>query len=140
MFGAQFNGIILGVALLATPAASNKTGSGDPGGRFGQAWKNDLNRREQQALRDRQIIKQLESRIHAKNTPMQAVESQAMEKIGLTPAGVVIHFKSGGVYHYAGVKQEEVNRLTSAESKGGHFSKHIRPHFEAVKIGQAKKN
>lgn len=47
---------------------------------------------------------------------------------------LAVEFKSGGVYHYAGVSQEHADALAGAESVGAHFAANIRGQFDHKKI------
>lgn len=68
------------------------------------------------------------------NTPiaMQPVQSSNIDSVGFQegpPAVLQIKFKGGGVYQYRGpdkVVKGHYEALMAAESKGSHFTAHIR--------------
>ena len=46
---------------------------------------------------------------------------------------LAIKFKSGGLYHYAGVSQEAYDSLVKAKSLGKHFAANVRGKFKHTK-------
>ena len=68
---------------------------------------------------------------------MIPVESEAISHVGYDPTSATmrIRFKHGGTYEYGNVHPDKHQGLISAESIGGHFQKHIRPHHVGVKVG-----
>lgn len=65
--------------------------------------------------------------------PMQSVESSNIAAVGFEggpPAILQISFKGGGVYQYTSdddtVVQEHFTEIMKAESKGRHFTAHVR--------------
>lgn len=66
---------------------------------------------------------------------MIPVESSNIDAVGHDPATqtLAIRFKSGLVYHYAGVSAEAHKALVEAKSIGGHFAQFIRPSYVATK-------
>ena len=60
--------------------------------------------------------------------PLQRVESSALHSIGYDADTKTLHvrFHSGGAtYEYADISQAQYDALMAAESKGGHFRRHI---------------
>jgi len=47
---------------------------------------------------------------------------------------LAVKFKNGGVYHYAGVSQEDYDTLVKSKSLGGHFAANVRAKFRHEKI------
>jgi KTSC domain len=63
---------------------------------------------------------------------MKEVKSSQIEAIGYDDATstLAIRFKCGSVYHYNYVPQNLFDELSSAESVGSFFGKHIKPHAD----------
>ncbi|MGC4152197.1 MAG: KTSC domain-containing protein [Propionicimonas sp.] len=59
------------------------------------------------------------------------VESSAIEKVGYEPSELtlVVMFKGGALYRYAGVPQHLYDQLLTAESKGSFVNRRIKPNF-----------
>ena len=68
---------------------------------------------------------------------MDAVESSQIHSIGYSPelTKLAVRFKNKAgaptsLYHYSNVKEGDFEALRTAESKGSHFYKHIKPYPE----------
>ncbi len=68
------------------------------------------------------------------------VSSSHIESIGYDAPTRQLHvkFSNGNTHMYGGVTPEQHQDLMLADSKGGHFQKHIRPHHEGVKLTEGK--
>ena len=67
---------------------------------------------------------------------MHPVESSGIKAIGHDPATntMRVQFNGGRTYEYSGVTAEHHKALISADSIGGHFSRHVRDKFEHTRI------
>jgi len=68
-----------------------------------------------------------------------AVENSSLFKsVGYDPASetLEVEFSRGAIYQYSGVTAQDWNEFCRAESKGKHFSEHIRGKFEHQQIQQ----
>lgn len=70
------------------------------------------------------------------NLALRQVTSSNVKAVGFHPetGTLVVEFKSGSKYAYHGVTDVQAKALEGAESVGGHFAKHIRPHFVGVPL------
>ncbi len=68
----------------------------------------------------------------------KTVDSSNIASIGYDAETATMHveFHSGRVYEYADVPAEEHANLLAAPSVGGHFSKHIRPHYSGRQLNK----
>lgn len=71
---------------------------------------------------------------------MTPVTSSNIASVGHDPETktLAVQFRSGLVYHYAGVSAEAHKALIEAKSIGGHFAQFIRPHYVATKQPEPK--
>jgi hypothetical protein len=67
---------------------------------------------------------------------MKPVKSSNVKEYGYDPATrkLRIAFLSGGVYDHSDVSPSEHEAFAAAESKGGHYHKHIRGKFAHSKV------
>ncbi len=67
-------------------------------------------------------------------TPIEG--SSTIEAQGYDPASqtLAIRFKSGGVYHYAGIPPDLAEEFQSADSPGSFHARNIRGAYEHVKL------
>lgn len=72
-----------------------------------------------------------------------AVASSQLNAIGYTPSDEVLTIqfptkgdRPGGVYQYAGVKQETFDAFNAAESKGSFFGQHIKGRERGIPLYQ----
>jgi hypothetical protein len=67
---------------------------------------------------------------------MIPVESSNIAAIGYDAASrqLVVDFKSGGRWAYAGLSAESFGEMRRAESVGSFFARNIKPNFPGVKI------
>ena len=68
---------------------------------------------------------------------MESVEgSSNVDQVGYDPESKVLRvkFKSGGTYDCQDMSSEEHHAFMSADSKGGHFARHIKGHKEVSKL------
>jgi hypothetical protein len=65
-----------------------------------------------------------------------SVTSKFCKSIGYDAEVFVLEVElhNGAVYQYPGVTPKEYADLVAAESKGGHFLKHIKPAHEGVRV------
>lgn len=85
-----------------------------------------------------------------KMIPLISVESSQMEAIGHDPDTntLAIRFKGhggrpGSLYHYQNVTADDFAAFQSAESKGSHFIRNIKPHtdkYPFARIDEPKKD
>lgn len=62
------------------------------------------------------------------------VTSKMLHAVGFTGTHIAVQFKPNGpVYHYP-ADQATYDAFSSAESKGAHFAKHIRPIGHSHKV------
>jgi hypothetical protein len=68
--------------------------------------------------------------------PRTPVVSSNVVSVGYDPATLtlVVEFRGGSVYAYAGVPEIVHGELMKAPSVGSFFATRIRPHFEATKV------
>lgn len=66
---------------------------------------------------------------------MTPVESSSIAAIDHDPDSntLMVEFKTGQTYHYAGVPASAHAALMASKSKGMHFQAHIRGKFDAVR-------
>lgn len=66
----------------------------------------------------------------------QPVDSSNIAEIGYDPDKLVLAvlFKSGDLWHYAGVPLDIAAKLAGAESKGKFYGAHVRSKFTAAKM------
>ncbi|MCL5743772.1 MAG: KTSC domain-containing protein [Acidobacteria bacterium] len=59
---------------------------------------------------------------------MQPIESESIESLGYDAASKTLHvqFRNGGKYKHLNVSRKDYDALMAADSKGSHFSHHIR--------------
>lgn len=64
------------------------------------------------------------------------IESSNIAAIGYDPAAkkLRVQFKGGGLYEYYDVPAAAHEKFMAAESKGGHFAKHIRGEYDTKKL------
>jgi len=67
-----------------------------------------------------------------------AVTSSNIVSVGYDQATQVleVEFRSGGIYRYTGVTQEQHQELMAAPSIGSHYHAHIKNKFPAEKVEQ----
>ncbi|HEY6766644.1 MAG TPA: KTSC domain-containing protein [Candidatus Sulfotelmatobacter sp.] len=67
---------------------------------------------------------------------MKKVHSSHLRAVGYDPAVRTLHveFNNGDVYEYKGVPREFHSTLSSADSTGAFFSKHVKPYFVGRRI------
>ena len=67
---------------------------------------------------------------------MEPVTSSNLDAAGYDPQRKIlaVQFKSGMIYHYAGVEPDLAFELYAAESKGRFYSAHIRGKFSAQRM------
>lgn len=66
---------------------------------------------------------------------LTAVESSNISHIGWHDGKAWVRFKSGGIYHYAGVPKELHDQFMKADSKGRFFKDNILNKYQHQKIG-----
>jgi KTSC domain len=66
---------------------------------------------------------------------LKPVKSSNVDGFHYDPASGSLHvkFKTGKTYEYTGVKPQDVEALTKADSFGSHMSKHIIPKFKVAR-------
>jgi len=64
---------------------------------------------------------------------MQEVKSSNISHIEHKGTTLTVRFKSGATWHYADVPAHVHHELVNAESIGGYFARHIRPHYKGTK-------
>lgn len=64
------------------------------------------------------------------------IDSSNLKSVGYDPETKIleIEFKSGRVYQYSGVPEEEYDNLLNAESAGSYFAKTIRPTYSCEQV------
>ncbi len=72
----------------------------------------------------------------AQHIPLEPVQSSNIAAVGFDqPKGLLaVQFKTGHIYHYAGVSETDYAQLVDAPSKGKHFGTHIRSKFQGEKM------
>jgi hypothetical protein len=68
--------------------------------------------------------------------PREAVDSSSIAALGYDVKRqiVAVEFKSGAIFHYAGVDQDAMLAFYTAPSKGKHYAAHIRGKFTGQKM------
>jgi hypothetical protein len=72
----------------------------------------------------------------AEKIPLEAVTSSNLAAIGYDPQKKIlaVQFRSGAIFHYAGVSLETATAFYAAESKGKHFAHAIRGLYQGEKM------
>lgn len=72
----------------------------------------------------------------AEKIPLVPVTSSNLAAIGYNPAKQIlaVEFKSGAIFHYAGVTPALRMNLMAAESRGSFFAREIRGKFQGEKM------
>jgi len=67
---------------------------------------------------------------------MIPVESSQIQSIGYDPATktLLVNFKRGGIYSYAGVPQEVFDAFLAAESKGKFLGREIKGKYPFIRL------
>ena len=65
---------------------------------------------------------------------MIEVKSSAIRGVHMGPEGLEVTFTSGKCYRYAGVTQDQLDAMLSADSIGKYFATEIKPNHEATPI------
>lgn len=70
---------------------------------------------------------------------MQKVTSSNIAAIGWSAGNLLVEFKSGDTWGYAGVPQETYKEMSSAESVGKYFGQHIKGKYHGTAMVRAAK-
>ena len=70
---------------------------------------------------------------------LKPVKSSNIHSVGYENGDLHVKFRSGKRYTYSGVPEELHGKLMAAESKGGFFGKHIRPHYKGQLVEEKEK-
>jgi hypothetical protein len=58
------------------------------------------------------------------------LNSSTIDSIGYDGNTMTIKFKTGGIYRYSGVTQQEHDDLMASKSAGTHFHKHLKTKYK----------
>lgn len=64
---------------------------------------------------------------------MAEVKSSNIAEIDHNGTTLTVRFKSGATWNYENVPTHVHHELVNAESIGGYFARHIRPHYKGTK-------
>ena len=65
---------------------------------------------------------------------MKPVKSSQVESVGFENGTLAVKFKSGGLYHYDGVKPETYDAMLKSESIGKFLGQHVKANHSFKKV------